>query len=132
MSTIDKKQENEHEKHVLHFEINEKEFKTHEQFIAGVEIRDLGNIPKEDEIFLLNPKPWDDELIKDDSKIDLARRGKEIFYSKKHQVHHESIIIVNGREKKWHERTSTIQISDEDGVVDIHFQAGQKKSHGNG
>ena len=30
-------------------------------------------------------------------------------------------------EKKWHERTSTIQISDEDGVVDIHFQAGQKK-----
>ena len=65
--------------------------------ITGAEIRNLGNIPSEDDIFLVYPTPKADELIPDDKKVNLARPGIEQFYSKAKIV----TILVNGTQHKW-------------------------------
>lgn len=93
--------ENEHGSHILHLTINGKEYEWHQQYITGAEVRNLGNIPKEDEIFLKIKEPWIDESILDDTQIDLARPGLEHFFSKGKP--RQVIIIVNGREKPWKE-----------------------------
>ena len=85
------------EKNVLHFTLNGKEYQWHEQYITGADVRKLGNIPKEDEIFLKIKEPWKDELITDDTKVDLARPGLEHFFSKPKEV----IIVVHGTPHKW-------------------------------
>lgn len=87
----------EHRKHVLRFTINRKEYEWTQQYITGAEIRTLGNIPPEDEIFLAIKRPWEDEKIDTETKVDLARPEVEHFISKPKT----SILIVNGREKPW-------------------------------
>ena len=100
-------QKNEHGKHVLQLIINGKDYEWHHEYITGAEIRKLGNIPDEDEIFLAIKKPWEDEPILDDTKVNLARPEIEHFYSK--DRHHKIILIVNGRPKPWAEKTITFE-----------------------
>ncbi|MDD5569659.1 MAG: multiubiquitin domain-containing protein [Bacteroidales bacterium] len=80
--------------------IDGKHYEWHQQYITGAEVRRLGNIPREDEIFLKIKEPWEDEPISDDTNVDLARPGIEHFFSK---VKFPITIIVNGREKSWGE-----------------------------
>ena len=87
----------EYQKHVLRFTINRKEYEWTQQYITGAEVRTLGNIPPEDEIFLAIKRPWEDEKIDNDSKVDLARPEIEHFFSKNKTI----VLIVNGREKPW-------------------------------
>lgn len=72
----------EHDKPVLFLTINGKQYEWHQQYITGAEIRELGKIPHNDEIFLAVKKPWEDELISNDMQVDLARPEIEHFYSK--------------------------------------------------
>ena len=85
----------------LEFSINNQPFTWYKQYIRGIQIRELGNIPTEDDIFLDIPGDWQDDQITDDEVVDLARPGREKFFSKKKVV--EFRIIVNAREKVWHE-----------------------------
>jgi len=94
-------------KQKLKYSIDGKNFDTDKQYIKGSQIRKQGKIPDDFLIYLSNKKPWEDDLITDDEIVDLARPGKEVFYSK--QEVHEFIIIVNGREKQWCEKTITFQ-----------------------
>ena len=87
----------------LKFTINGAPFISYQQYIKGSKIRELGNIPECDEIYLKNTPPWEDELIKDDEDVDLARPGKENFISKEKPF--EVIIYVNGRKEPWKEKT---------------------------
>jgi hypothetical protein len=98
----DTTQNEEHSKPVLHFTINDKRYEWHQQYITGAEIRNLGSIPTSDEIFLAIKKPWKDELIKDDARVDLARPEIEHFYSK--DEHFKVNLIVNLKEKSWTEK----------------------------
>lgn len=93
----DKKEKTEHGKHVLELTINGKLYHWHQQYITGAEIRNLGNIAQEDEIFLAVKKPWEDEQIQDDTKVNLARPEIEHFYSKIKKV----VIVVNGTPHDW-------------------------------
>ena len=95
----DENNDHEHGSHVLHLTINEKKFEWHHQFITGEEVRKLGNIPQNDEIFLAIIKPWDDEILKDETKVDLARPGIEHFFSKKHGEDRFVSIKVNNVER---------------------------------
>lgn len=88
-------------KPVLHLIINNKRYDWHQEYITGAEIRKMGNIPADDEIFLAIKKPWDDEPIMDETTINLARPEIEHFYSK--EKPHDVSLIVNGREKPWAE-----------------------------
>jgi len=92
------------ENNVLHLIINETNYKWEHQFITGAQVRELGNIPKGDKLFLAIKRPWEDEPVTDETKIDLARPGIEKFYSKPHDGFEPVTIIVNGKPKIWAER----------------------------
>ena len=93
-----KNQDNEHGKRVLHLTINSKNYEWKQEYITGAQIRKLGNMLPDEDIFLVI-KGWPDESILDDKEVNLARPGLEHFYSKEKCV--EIIIIVNGEQKKW-------------------------------
>lgn len=94
-------------KKALKYTINAQEFESIKQYIKGAEIRKQGNIPDNHQIFLHIKGPWEDELIKDDTWVDLARPGIEHFYSKAKHV--AVIIIVNGREKPYTQEVITYE-----------------------
>ena len=94
-----------HEKSFLHLSVNDKHYEWHHEYITGAEIRRLGKIPHDDKIFLAIKEPWKDEQITDDTKVNLARPEIEHFYSK--DEHFKVVLIVNGREKTWTEKTMT-------------------------
>jgi hypothetical protein len=101
-------------KRKLQFTINGAPFIWYKQFISGIQVRGLGDVPREDELYLDLPDGWKDDFIEDDEIVDLARPGVEHFISKPKPA--EFVIIVNGREKIWNKR----QISFEE-VVSIAF-----------
>src|ERR1019366_4479465 len=101
------KEKHDHGKHELPLIINSKHYEWKEQYITGVQIRQLGNIPVEEEIYLAIKKPWEDELITDQTRVDLARPGIEHFFSK--SKHSEVVIIVNGVPKKWDKKQIMFQ-----------------------
>lgn len=94
-------------KSVLNLTINGKNYEWHQEYITGAEIRRLGNIPAEDEIFLAIKKPWEDEPVHDDKQVNLARPEIEHFYSLTKDF--KVAIIVNGRPKQWNEKTITFE-----------------------
>lgn len=100
----DNTQTAEHGKPFLQLTIDGKQFEWHQQYITGAEIRKLGSIPPEDEIFLAIKKPWEDEPISDDKQVNLARPEIEHFYSKV-----KVTLIVNGRPKPWAEKSITFE-----------------------
>lgn len=85
----------------LHFFINDKPFTWYKQFIRGIQIRELGNIPADHDIFLDIKGDWEDDQILDDEIVDLARPGKERFFSKPRPA--EVTIIVNAQPHVWKE-----------------------------
>lgn len=91
----------------LHLTINGKEYEWHQEYITGAEVRRLGKIPSEDEIFLAIKKPWEDEPIPDDKQVNLARPEIEHFYSKDKDF--KITLIVNARPKPWTEKTITFE-----------------------
>ncbi|MBL7894531.1 MAG: multiubiquitin domain-containing protein [Bacteroidia bacterium] len=92
----------------LHLIIDGKHYDWSEQYITGAQVKELGKIPKENEVYLSIKKPWEDELILDETKTDLARPGIEHFYSVK-PIELPVVIIVNGRERSWDKRTITFE-----------------------
>lgn len=80
----------------LKLTINKETFEWPQQYILGVEIRKLGRIAAEELIYLAIKKPWEDELIKDDTRVNLARPEIEHFFSKKTVT-----LIVNGTPHEW-------------------------------
>lgn len=102
-------------KQKLKYSIDGKNFETDKQYIKGSQIRRQGNIAADFQIYLDNKQPWEDDLIEDDEIVDLARPGKEKFYSKKEIT--EFIIIVNGREKQWNQKTISFKQ-----VVELAFE----------
>lgn len=93
---------NEHlaEKPVLKLIIDQKVFEWNQQYITGREVRELGNISEDVEVFLKISPPWTDEPVTVDANIDLTRPGIEHFYSVE-----KVSLIVNGRAKPWDKPT---------------------------
>jgi Multiubiquitin len=84
----------------LKLTINKESFEWPQEYILGAEIRKLGHIGPEELIFLAIKKPWEDELIKDDTRVNLARPEIEHFFSKKTVT-----LIVNGKPHEWDKHT---------------------------
>lgn len=80
----------------LHYFINGVEYVSYKQFISGHEIKQKGNLPDDTIIFIDVDDAWEDSSIADDELVDLARPGKEKFYSRD-----KFEIIVNGELKDW-------------------------------
>lgn len=71
------------EKIPLKFLIEGKEYETCEQYMTGIELKQLAGIPLETELFLSISKPYNDELIENDTRVNLARPETEYFFVKK-------------------------------------------------
>ncbi|HNA32411.1 MAG TPA: multiubiquitin domain-containing protein [Flavobacteriales bacterium] len=80
----------------LKLTINKEIFAWPQQYILGADIRKLGRIGPDELIYLAIKKPWDDELIKNDTRVNLARPEIEHFFSKKTVT-----LIVNGTPHEW-------------------------------
>lgn len=91
----------------LHFTINKEPFTWYKQFIRGIQLRELGKIRREEDLYLDINDTWEDDFISDDEIVDLARPGREIFFSKKTEI--QTKIIVNGREKLWDKRNISFE-----------------------
>lgn len=91
----------------LQFFINDKQFTWYKQYIRGVQIRELGNIPAEDDIYLDIKEGWQDDQILDDEVVDLARPGKEKFFSKPKET--EVTIIVNACSHVWRDKNISFE-----------------------
>lgn len=87
----------------LQITVDGKPYVWYKQYITGLEIKKLANLSDDVEIVLTIPKPWEDEVLTDDTSVDLARPGVEHFISR--DIIKEVILIVNGKEKPWCEKT---------------------------
>lgn len=92
---ITKKEGHDHGNLVLEININGKKFEWTDQYISGAEVKKLGGIPKEDKLFLDIERPWEDEIITDEAKVDLGRSGIEQFFSHKHEEQRLVEIHIN-------------------------------------
>lgn len=83
------------------------EYKTPNQYITGQELKDLVGVPHTTELFLAIKRPFQDELIENETRVNLARPGIEQFYVKKkldYSVNNVSFIsykqFISGEEIK--------------------------------
>jgi len=84
---------------VLLFTVDGKEYKSHDQYLTGAQIRKIVSAPDESLeclLFLSVPHPWIDELIQNEKPVDLAREEIEHFYFK-----NVLLLIINGKQYTW-------------------------------
>ena len=77
----------------LKLSIDNTQIETSEQFLTGLKIKELVNVPIDHDLFLVVPG-YQDELIENDTTVNLARPGIERFLSRPHGS--GITIIVNG------------------------------------
>lgn len=65
----------------LKFTLDCKEYESDRQYITGAYLRKLGDIDPKFNIYLAISGPYEDELIRDEDRVNLARPGIETFYS---------------------------------------------------
>jgi len=63
--------------------IEGKKFEWPNQYITGLELKQLRGLSIETQLYLDIEEPWKDDYIQDDEVVDLARPGIEQFYIKK-------------------------------------------------
>lgn len=83
----------------LQFTVNGKEYAWSQQYVSGKEIREISSAPAscfESQLFLAINRPWEDELINDNTTVNLARPELEHFYFK-----NILSLIINGKEFTW-------------------------------
>lgn len=83
----------------LKFIIEGKEYETVDQYKTGAELKQLAGIPLEIELFLSISKPYEDELIEDETKVNLARPETEYFFVKK-----KLFFTINGIKHTWYKQ----------------------------
>jgi hypothetical protein len=67
----------------LKFLIDGEEFFTTEQYVSGKELKDKKSIPYSTDLYLAIKRPYEDELIENQAKVNLARPDIEQFFVKK-------------------------------------------------
>jgi len=98
---------NENQKKTYKLKINSGNYDWTKRFISGVQVRQLGHIQEDDDLFLKRNGQEPDQLISNDTQIDLDNPGVEHFYSSESQKSFK--IIVNGQLKEWNEKKISFQ-----------------------
>lgn len=81
-------------------------FTWYKQYINETDIRTLGKIDSEDDLYLKIAQPFEDELIELGTRVDLARPGREDFVVKPKPIRS---LIVNAQLKPWTQRTISFE-----------------------
>ena len=87
---------------VLKIVVNKKNYDSFEQYVTGEQIRKIAGIKGEDKLYLRVTEDWDDELIFNDTRVNLAREGIEDFYTAE-----KLKFTVNGKLYDWPEQFIT-------------------------
>lgn len=66
----------------LKFIIEDQQFESAEQYISGISVKKLACAPLDAELYLAIREPWSDELISNETKVNLARPSIERFFFK--------------------------------------------------
>lgn len=85
----------------LPYSIDGKNYISYKQWISGAELREIGSIPNTYDLFLKVDGGWENDFIEDDELVDLARPGKERFYTKVR----ECTIFVNTKPFDWEKQS---------------------------
>lgn len=91
----------------LEFIVNGNKFSSEKQYLTGADIRELAGINGNDKIFLTIAGPYEDELILDSDRVNLARPGIEKFFSK--EKPQDFKIIVNASIKDWSQKNISFE-----------------------
>lgn len=83
----------------LRITIDKKPYAWDKQYITGLQLKKLGGIDEDNELYLDNSGKFEDNFIANDEKVNLARPGVEHFYSR--EVAKKVTLIVNGTPKDW-------------------------------
>lgn len=67
----------------LKFVIEGKQYETFDQYMTGLALKQLSGIPSDTELYLSISEPYKDELIENDTKLNLARPETEYLFVKK-------------------------------------------------
>jgi hypothetical protein len=89
-------------KPALKLVVNKKNYDWPEQYITGGQIREIAEITGNHKLYLRITEPWDDELIFDDTRVNLAREGIEDFYTAENLK-----FMVDGKLYDWPEQFIT-------------------------
>lgn len=81
-------------------------FTWYKQYILESDIRALGKIDPQDDVYLKIALPFEDELIEPGARVDLARPSREDFVAKPKPIHS---LIVNAQLKSWTQRTISFE-----------------------
>lgn len=81
-------------------------FTWYKQYINESDIRALGKVDPQDDIYLKVARPFEDELIEQGTRVDLARPGREDFVAKPKPI---NSLIVNAQVKSWTQLTITFE-----------------------
>lgn len=113
----------------LDYFINEKEYVSYKQRISGAELREKGNISDSEDLYLKVDDGWEDDFILDNEVIDLARPGKERFYTK----HRVCTIFVNTKAFDWKKRIITyeevVKLASGDSNPNVAYSVTYSKGH---
>lgn len=96
------KNENQKIKRELNIRIEGRDYQWNSQFITGKQLKNLAGISHDEELFLSLIDPWDDELVSNDQKVDLARPGIENFY-----IRPLLKFKIDGKSVNWNEQYIT-------------------------
>ena len=97
----------------LTFSIEGQSHQSLHQYITGLELKQLAGIPLDTELYLSITRPWADEVIDNQARVDLARPGIEYFYVRK-KLH----LTVNGVSFTWYKQYITESEIKELGQID--------------
>lgn len=86
----------------LKLTINKEHYDWSEQYITGLEIKELAGINPKEELYLAIKEPWEDELIENETRVNLARPRIEHFFTVEKDGRFK--IIVNGSLKEWEKK----------------------------
>ena len=97
----------------LEYLVEGKRFTSKEQYTTGHQIKLGAGIPLDTELYLSVAKPWVDELIPNDARVNLARPEIEYFYVRK-----KLGLSINGENRVWFKQYISLEELQELGQID--------------
>jgi len=76
----------------LPYTVNGQKYEWPDQYIFGIQVKESAGVHLDHQLFLSIPEPWEDELIHNDTRVDLAREGVEHFITR--EKHADKIILT--------------------------------------
>lgn len=107
---------------ILHYMIEGKTFKTTQQYITGTELKKQGGIPLEVELYLAIKRPFEDELIENETRVNLARPDIEQFFTKQRKLYYFINEVEYTSYKQWISGAELREKGDVPANMDIYLK----------